>query len=837
METPDSKTPSSTTTTKNKNNKNIKLINPSSSDSPAFQDSPTFGYISNLSPIQPVKAAAQGFPGLSSPPLLFTSPRVNLQTSFLSRQLQSPISNPEFSEDNKCQKKGVHSDNSAKVVLDLRSPSISGYPRGCNRKNVVQVAHHSVYGFPDEFLANPRVCTDTDSSNKRLSVDSPRSSGGGCLVQKDNVSFEDKALDGSPLPKVTENAQPKPRGGFKFVKLDSKRLIPASSENSSIIPKLSSAHTSEAGHLECGSLRRCLFDENQRKYSSDGSGSRNPSDDVASIQEVVNSSSPGTIEGREMISLSKPLTSGCASPTTGKYHVAISKPLGIGLHLNSIVYPRSMDNATSDQQSCEKVVRVIGKTSVLVASNQSAVKINASSIPTNLIGKVPAFFEDAHQNEASLVAMPGNPLASDAAEHLKDPMLLKPDDPSTMVGDKRKFNSELAETSQTSNPGSPKKKRKKSSSTPDDNTAKRCNCKRSKCLKLYCDCFAAGLYCAESCACQGCYNRVEYEDTVLEARQQIETRNPLAFAPKIVKPVTDSPASVKLQEVADLSTPSSARHKRGCNCKRSMCVKKYCECYQSGVGCSDGCRCEGCKNVYGKREDHHSFAREFMVKKVGNEMPGALLNESRLHNSPHVTPVTPALQCSDQRKNALKSRLPFKRFLQSPDSDQDTIPSDEISCCPINSPSNSMFVEETGRSMDISSSKTMDLRNVLGHESSAKSGVPPPSSNLRWRSSPMTPITESSRSEYLQDFINSGSKDSLIFEDETPEILKDPTNPSHDSVKVKSPNKKRVSPPHNHKASSESLKICHKYVLRALPSFPPLTPYSKKCGNNNKVDL
>lgn len=43
------------------------------------QDSPVFSYISNLSPIQPVKAApvVQGFPGLNSPPLLFTSPRVS----------------------------------------------------------------------------------------------------------------------------------------------------------------------------------------------------------------------------------------------------------------------------------------------------------------------------------------------------------------------------------------------------------------------------------------------------------------------------------------------------------------------------------------------------------------------------------------------------------------------------------------------------------------------------------------------------------------------------------------------------------------------------------------
>lgn len=58
-------------------------------------------------------------------------------------------------------------------------------------------------------------------------------------------------------------------------------------------------------------------------------------------------------------------------------------------------------------------------------------------------------------------------------------------------------------------------------------------------LPRYCDCFAAGIYCAESCACQGCFNRPEYEDTVIETRQQIESRNPNAFAPKIVQHVAE----------------------------------------------------------------------------------------------------------------------------------------------------------------------------------------------------------------------------------------------------------------------------------------------------------
>lgn len=63
-------------------------------------------------------------------------------------------------------------------------------------------------------------------------------------------------------------------------------------------------------------------------------------------------------------------------------------------------------------------------------------------------------------------------------------------------------------------------------------------------LCSYCECFAAGVYCADSCACENCFNKPEYEDTVLDTRQQIESRNPLAFAPKVVKLGTDSPANI-----------------------------------------------------------------------------------------------------------------------------------------------------------------------------------------------------------------------------------------------------------------------------------------------------
>ncbi|GFP85847.1 protein tesmin/tso1-like cxc 2 [Phtheirospermum japonicum] len=86
-------------------------------------------------------------------------------------------------------------------------------------------------------------------------------------------------------------------------------------------------------------------------------------------------------------------------------------------------------------------------------------------------------------------------------------------------------------------------------------------------VRSYCECFAAGVYCVEPCACIDCFYKPIYEDTVLATRKQIESRNPLAFAPKVIR------GSDSLSEIGDdfSKTPASALHKRGCNCKKSVC--------------------------------------------------------------------------------------------------------------------------------------------------------------------------------------------------------------------------------------------------------------------------
>ncbi|XP_011860813.1 PREDICTED: protein lin-54 homolog isoform X2 [Vollenhovia emeryi] len=94
---------------------------------------------------------------------------------------------------------------------------------------------------------------------------------------------------------------------------------------------------------------------------------------------------------------------------------------------------------------------------------------------------------------------------------------------------------------------------------------KPCNCTKSQCLKLYCDCFANGEFC-HMCNCNNCSNNLGNEEERQRAIKSCLERNPNAFRPKIGKG----------RETGE----DIRRHNKGCNCKRSGCLKNYCECYE-----------------------------------------------------------------------------------------------------------------------------------------------------------------------------------------------------------------------------------------------------------------
>ncbi|KAH9666531.1 hypothetical protein KPL70_020671 [Citrus sinensis] len=797
--------------------------------SPAVQESPVFNFISNLSPINSVKAAryTQRFfeTQFPTPPPVFRTPRLDLQreTSFLKSNDADAASRDYGDCGNRmstvlvpCMQKELQSCSPSGCVDDYLTDPVE--VEGCSNSNELcvqpakNVSKLSSSGFNSPTITSPKVNGANDRNSEdfmhmlpdQAEQDPLRSLAlfETAIEQRDAESF-----DGSHKLTPTEKADQVESNTFllssaqhyeqyvsRATHFDEKSLYTMSSFEMSVSQNVMLQNT---GTQHNGQDGRSQSPKNLQNVEAD----KNSSENVGPVSTGLLKESTSHQRGiRRHLQFEAALAGKCI--TTSKSHSSHNvtqesdnSTLPASFRdweslIPSDIEPREVSSGREATSSSQNVAsRLSFCQSDFVRSSQ-----NEESLP--LIGPLPPGFSLHLSSMAELM-----PISSDLMptgrihDYMKNDQL----DDQAVVGaslvisqytDSMKQISDSLQMTLSEQQAAPCEGMMLTSEIEELNQA--------------------GIYCIDSCACESCFNKPEYEETVTDTRQQIQSRNPLAFAPKIVGHA-DSAANVVPQpgtkEDAIARSPSVL--KNIVNAFRPMLdAPMDADVRVAAIHLAE--RQLNYLEYLKVNQIPKVFQSEFSSKTRGLE--SKYQKVQRWENQSHVK-LDAAANVTDSTKT--RTIKPFSaRWEDLPDMSHLT-------------PLSYSYPEAEASSVSPSMRDFQNVRRThLHHESSFQSVNP------HWQS-PM-----SSMPQFHEDFAEHNRRSSYskvhdtTKEDNMPEIQKDTSTPSNAS-KADVPNRKQISPPQfqsqelRSSSTQGGLESDRKFSWKNVPSFPPLTPYSK----------
>jgi hypothetical protein len=140
----------------------------------------------------------------------------------------------------------------------------------------------------------------------------------------------------------------------------------------------------------------------------------------------------------------------------------------------------------------------------------------------------------------------------------------------------------------------------------------KCTCTKTGCNKKYCYCFSKGILC-DGCECKNCENCIPGSKPVSSISNLQNEEN-----------------EEYNKEEIQINKPQRVI----CNCTKSNCMKKYCECFKQGFKCNSLCRCLDCKNkIYISNLNDFNENKNINNINMNNTNPNYNLNTNIQNNN------------------------------------------------------------------------------------------------------------------------------------------------------------------------------------------------------------